>query len=232
MWRKAGSVILVCGLLLGVLTGCSESAPMDELVENERENNMQYTQDNTQISKQETVYVDIPAGSPSVSNSYDKEKDNLVPQERTFPTLAQLRERVKEELDDHYWPDISISEEELERRTGITEDMYVEFLAEEQLMETNIDMMIIIHAKEDYVGRIEQALENYRSQLIVENQKYPQNHSKAEASRMETIEDYICFVQLGADTNIVAGKGEKGIIAYCQEENERAIDVLEKAILQ
>lgn len=239
MWRKACSIILASGLLLGVLTGCSESEPMDELVKNESNGlNMQNEiQSDVQADQQEIEYENIPAGSPYVRNSYertedDKKEENLLPPERTFPTLSKLREKVKEELGDHYWPDISISQEDLEKRTGITEDMYIEFLAEEQLMEANVDMMIIIHAKEDYVGSIEQALENYRDQLIRENEKYPQNHSKAKASRMETIENYICFVQLGADTSIIAGKGEDGIISYCQEENERAIDILEKTILQ
>ena len=149
-----------------------------------------------------------------------------------IPTLSELKENVKEELGNHYWPEVSISKKDLEEKTGITEDMYVEFLAEEQVMESNIDMMIIIRAKEDYVGVIEQALEEYREHLIEDNQKYPQNLSKAKASRMETIENYICFVQLGADTSIVADKGEREIISYCQEENERAIDILEKCILQ
>jgi hypothetical protein len=49
---------------------------------------------------------------------------------------------------------------------------------------------------------------------------------------METIEDYVCFVQLGADTTVVADQGEDAVIDYCLEENERAIDALEKAILE
>ena len=49
---------------------------------------------------------------------------------------------------------------------------------------------------------------------------------------METIDDYVCFVQLGADTTAVADQGKDAIINYCLEENERAIYVLEKAILE
>jgi hypothetical protein len=82
------------------------------------------------------------------------------------------------------------------------------------------------------VGAVEQALEKYRSSIIEENKEYPQNLGKAEASRMETIEDYVCFVQLGADTTVVADQGEDAVIDYCLEENERAIDALEKAILE
>lgn len=209
MVKKIIFIVFTSSLILCTMTGCSESTPKDELVNN----------------GQDKLY-DIPAGSSFVENEKTQQSG------RTFPTLLRLRESVKEEMGDNYWPEISLSEKELEEKTGITQDMYVEFFAEEQLLDANIDMMIIIHAKEDYVGAIEQALEEYRSRMIEENRKYPQNLGKAEASRMETIENYICFVQLGADTSIVADKGKEEIIAYCQEENERAIDILEKAILQ
>ena len=49
---------------------------------------------------------------------------------------------------------------------------------------------------------------------------------------METIDNYVCFVQLGADTTVVADQGEEEIIAYCQEENERALYILEQDILE
>lgn len=206
--------MLICGLLVCMLTGCGESTPTDELVNSGQEAYVQ-SEDN-----------DIEAGSSYVENEKQRQSN------KTFPTLSELKENVKEELGDHYWPEVTLSEAELESKTGITKDMYVEFLGEKQILDTNIDMMLIIHSKEDSVGDIEQALEDYRKYMIEENKKYPQNYGKAMASRMETIENYICFVQLGADTTIVADKGEEGIIAYCQEENERAIDILEKTILR
>lgn len=206
-------VVLAVSLILCSLAGCSESTPTGEMVNNKG------------TADEQNKIFDIPVGSSFVENEEPYEK-------KTFPTLAQLREEVKEELGERYWPEISISEEELERETGITRDMYIEFLAEEPGMEANVDKMIIIHAKEDYVGAVEQALEDYRLKMIEENQKYPQNLCKVEASRMETIENYICFVQLGADTSIVAGSGKEEIISYCLEENERAVDILEKAIFR
>ncbi len=204
MKKKLTVIVFTVHLILCMLTGCGENAPMDELVENGRKSSVQ------------AVEEDIPT----------------MVSERKLPALSKLRESVKEELGENYWPEVSLSEEELEAKTGITQDMYIEFLAEEPSLQANIDTMIIVRAKEDYVGTVEQALEEYRSRLIEENKQYPQNYGKASASRMETIENYICFVQLGADTTVVANKGEKEILAYCQEENERAIDVLEKAILR
>ena len=52
------------------------------------------------------------------------------------------------------------------------------------------------------------------------------------ASRMETIDNYVCFVLLGADTTAVAVQVEDKSIAFCQEENERALYVLEQDILE
>lgn len=205
--KKFLCTILIGGLLTFALTGCGNDNPEGEMVKREE----------SSISQRQEKGV--TTGSSYVEN-------------RTFPTLSELQKSVKEEMGEHYWPETSLSEKELEEKTGITPDMYVEFLAETPVMDSDIDTMIIIHAKEEYVGAIEQALEAYRSRIIEENEDYPQNSGKAQASRMETIENYICFVQLGADTTVVADKGEDEIIAYCQEENERALYVLEKEILE
>ncbi|MBD5516488.1 MAG: DUF4358 domain-containing protein [Lachnospiraceae bacterium] len=204
--KKTIAMILIGGMLL--LTACTDDLPKDELVGNGQAFEMQKISDDLQASN-------FPF--------QDKEK---------FVTLTQLKDSVKELMGDQYWPEVDLTKEELEKKTGITEDMYVDFLAEKQVMDSHIDTMIIIHAKETEVGAVEAALERYREKIIEENNNYPQNLCKAQASRMETIENYVCFVQLGADTTIVADKGEDEIIAYCQEENERALYVLEKKILE
>lgn len=204
--RRMVTTILLTALC--VTTGCSNELPEDELVGNGQAFEMQKISDDLQASN-------FPF--------QDKEK---------FVTLTQLKDSVKELMGDQYWPEVDLTKEELEKKTGITEDMYVDFLAEKQVMDSHIDTMIIIHAKETEVGAVEAALERYREKIIEENNNYPQNLCKAQASRMETIENYVCFVQLGADTTIVADKGEDEIIAYCQEENERALYVLEKEILE
>lgn len=199
------AAVMAAGLLL--LTGCGSELPEEELV------------DNGPAFEMKTITDDLQA-------SYFLFQD-----EKKYVALTGLKDSVRELMGDKYWPEVSLTKEELEQETGITGDMYVDFLAEKQVLDAHIDTMIIIHAKEARVGDVEQALEKYREEVIEENQNYPQNLCKAEASRMETIEDYVCFVQLGADTTVVADKGEDEIIAYCQEENERALYVLEKEIL-
>ena len=209
--KKTITAVLATGLLL--LTGCDGELPEEDLV------------NNGQAFEMKTITDDLQASYFLFQNQDLQNGDKFVP-------LSHLKNSVKELMGDQYWPEVGLSKEELEQKTGITEDMYVDFLAERQVLDSHIDTMIIIHAKEAHVGDVEQALEQYRAKIIEQNQNYPQNLCKAEASRMETIEDYVCFVQLGADTTVVADKGEDEIIAYCQEENERALYVLEKEILE
>lgn len=204
--KKILAVVLVGAISL--LSGCQEQLSEDDLVNNGQAFEMQKIDD------------DLEASNFPMLN-----KEKFIP-------LTDLKDDVKELLGDNYWPEVDLTEEELAQRIGITEDMYVDFLAEKQVLDAHIDTMIIIQAKEAYVGAVEQALENYRAAVIEENRNHPQNLGKAKASRMETIDNYVCFVQLGADTTVVADRGEDEIIAYCQEENERALYILEQDILE
>ncbi len=205
--RKLIMVTVVCSLL--ALTGCGEEMPEEDLVH------------------QKESY-----GAEKVAEDLQASSFPLFQGEERFYTLPELKDKVQNLLGDAYWPQVSLSAEELESLTGIESDMYVDFLAERQVLDAHIDTLIVIHAKEDYVGEIEQGIEAYRSGIIEANRNHPQNLGKAKASRMETIDDYVCFVQLGADTTPYADRGTEAVAAHCLEENERALYVLEQAILQ
>lgn len=205
--RKLIMVTVVCSLL--ALTGCGEEMPEEDLVHQKE-----------------------PYGAEKVAEDLQASSFPLFQGEERFYTLPELKDKVQNLLGDAYWPQVSLSAEELESLTGIESDMYVDFLAERQVMDAHIDTLIVIHAKEDYVGEIEQGIEAYRSGIIEANRNHPQNLGKAKASRMETIDDYVCFVQLGADTTPYADRGTEAVAAHCLEENERALYVLEQAILQ
>ncbi|MDE6943743.1 MAG: DUF4358 domain-containing protein, partial [Lachnospiraceae bacterium] len=194
--KKIVTAIVIGGICL--LSGCEDQLPKDDLVNNGQAFEMKQAED------------DVQAGNFPMLN-----KERFIP-------LTELKENVKELLGDNYWPEVDLTKEELAQRIGIKEEMYVDFLAERQVLDAHIDTMIIVQAKEAYVGAVEQALEDYRTAIIEENSNHPQNLAKAKASRMETIDNYVCFVLLGADTTAVAEQGEDKIIAFCQEENERA----------
>ena len=146
-------------------------------------------------------------------------------------TMNELRSTVVKLLGDHYWPDTLLNGEELAERVGISSNMYESFLAEYQHTEAGIDMMILIEAKEDEIETVEKCLNDYREVLLKIYEQQPQNEAKVFASRIEIIDHYVCYVQLGADISFLKDKGREEMVAYCQQENERALDVLEKRIL-
>ncbi len=145
--------------------------------------------------------------------------------------MMELKEAVVEILGENYWPDALLTEEELAERTGVSAYMYDNFMAEYQHSEAGIDMMIIIEAKEEYLEDVENYLNDYREVLLNIYEKQPQSKAKVFASRIEVIQNYVCYVQLGADISPLEMAGEEEMVAYCQHENERALDIIEKRIL-
>lgn len=150
---------------------------------------------------------------------------------RIVTPMIELKEAVVDILGENYWPDALLSDEELAERTGISSNMYKNFMAEYQHSEAGIDMMILVEAREDSIGDVERYLNDYRELLLRIYDNQPLNKAKIFASRIETIQNYVCYVQLGADITELEERGEEEMIAYCQQENERAVDILEKKIL-
>ncbi|MDE6203622.1 MAG: DUF4358 domain-containing protein [Lachnospiraceae bacterium] len=146
--------------------------------------------------------------------------------------MDEYKDAVVDILGENYWPDTLLTSEELAERTGISDDMYESFLAEYQHTEAGIDMMILVKAKDGQSEKIENYLNEYREVLLKIYEQQPQNKAKVFASRIETINNYICYVQLGADITSLENKGEDEMISFCQQENERALDIIEKRILQ
>lgn len=148
-----------------------------------------------------------------------------------YASMDEIKKAVVEILAENYWPDKRLTKAELETETGITEDMYDDYLAEKQNVETDIDMMIIIKSKPESLSKVETMLNEYREALMVKYKERPQELGKVAASRIEIIDNYICFVQLGADTEAAAEAGDEEVLNLCQQENERAVDMIEKTIL-
>lgn len=175
-------------------------------------------------------------GDGPVSDSNTNSVENIRPDPDTdsrsaYAPMNEIKAAVVEILGENYWPDRQLTEEELETETGITSDMYVEFLAEKQKVETDIDMMIIIKTKNEHLSQVETMLNDYREALMVKYRERPQELGKVEASRIEIVDSYICFVQLGANTEAAVKAGDEQVITQCQQENERAVDMIEKTIL-
>ena len=197
---------IVLGIIL-IMTGCVKSDAEEQPVE-------------------DRAYVNDGSGNEDAVNTLQSGAKYKV-----TGTMNELRSTVVKLLGDHYWPDTLLNGEELAERVGISSNMYESFLAEYQHTEAGIDMMILIEVKEGEIETVEKCLNDYREVLLKIYEQQPQNEAKVFASRIEIIDHYVCYVQLGADISFLKDKGREEMVAYCQQENERALDVLEKRIL-
>ena len=147
-------------------------------------------------------------------------------------SVQELKNEVVDVLGENYWPNMEIDAVTLEQNYGIKPDMYDEYIAECPMINVNVDTLIIVKAKADKKEAVREALENYREKNITESMQYPMNLGKVQAARIEEYDNYVCFVQLGADTTAAMDEGEEAVVNQCLEENERALDAIEKALLK
>lgn len=147
-------------------------------------------------------------------------------------SVQEIKDAVVDVLGENYWPDMAIDATSLEEIYGIKPDMYEEYIAECPMINVNVDTLIIIKAKEGQEETIINTLEEYRERNISDNMQYPMNLGKVQASRIEAYDNYVCFVQLGADTTAAMDVSEEAVVDQCLEENERALDAIEKALLK
>lgn len=147
---------------------------------------------------------------------------------------ADLKTAVTDALGDAYWPETEIPAEFLDSMYGISADLYEEYLGEMPMMSTKVDTLIIVKAKPDTVAQVEEAMNAYRDMLVSDTMQYPMNIGKIQASRIETFGNYVCFVQLGGDTTTTMEANpdnqDEAVIAYCQEQNQVALDAIEMAL--
>lgn len=156
-----------------------------------------------------------------------------VPTEAPAVKMTTIRQAVVDVMGENYWPNTEMPAEFLEG-FGLTADMYDDFFGEMPMISTNVDTLIVIKAKEGQLDAVEDVVNNYRENLVNDTMQYPMNVGKIQASRIETFGNYVCFVQLGADTMDIYGEdgNEEAVIKHCQEQNELALEAIGKVISQ
>lgn len=172
---------------------------------------------------QETTTENTAAESTTTGTKAQDPKD-------TAKALQDAKKAVTDALGDNYWPDSEIPEEMLGDTFGVSADLYDAYLGEAPMISVNVDTLLIIHAKDGKVEEVENALKAYRDHLVNNTMQYPMNLGKIQASRIDRVGNYVCFVQLGADTSSVEDQGEEAVITYCQEQNELALEAIRQTL--
>ena len=185
---------------------------------------------------QEADKGDTPSGGSSAENEQTQDQGSGSAGNNNSSaadvSMDDIKAAVVEVLGEDYWPNMSVDGDFLSERYGITEDMYDDFLGEVPMISTNVDSLIVIRAKEGQVDAVESALNTYRDDQVNNALQYPQNMGKIQASRIEVIGNYVCYVQLGADVTDLMDQGEDVVITHCQEDNELAIEAIRHLVMQ
>lgn len=222
--KKATTFVCMMALC-AAMTACGKD-------NNATENNTQVqTQESTESQVVESTEMSQETGAASEEISTDE----VVPEEVLngwSEEMETIKKAVTDALGENYWPNTAIPAEMLEGTFGITADMYDDYMAEMPMISTNVDMLIVVKPKEGQLQAVEDALNAYRDMMVEDTMQYPMNVGKIQASRIERIGDYVCFVQLGADVMNVLEQGDEAVIKHCLEQNELAIEVMTSAVVK
>lgn len=217
--KKLAVLFLTMALVLS-LAGCG----------NRNEGNGESTTDSGQ---QETV-TDTAGESDSETQteSGTEEESAQLPeegQEGISEEMSAIRQAVADAMGENYWPNSPIPAEYLESY-GLTSDMYVDFWGEMPMISVNVDTIMVIKAAEGQSEAVEGVLNSYRDVQINDTMQYPMNVGKVQASLIGVVGDYVCFIQLGADTTEF--EEDEDVIRHCQEQNEMALKAIESVVSQ
>ncbi len=188
----------------------------------------------TESGQQESVTDSATESSPESQTEPETdtvEDSSQVPdegQDGISEEMSSIRQAVVDAMGENYWPDTQIPAEYLEGY-GLTADMYVDFWGEMPMISTNVDTIMIVKAAEGQTEAVEGVLNAYRDVQVNDTLQYPMNVGKVQASQIQVIGDYVCFVQLGADTMDL--EDEESIL-HCQEQNQMALEAIENAVQQ
>ncbi len=212
--KKAIRLFSVLALMM-VLTACG----------NDDEGQNQSSEDQGGQSQESSQESSSQGGSEETSTQEESDSNQIG---GWSEEMEGLKQAIVETLGDDYWPTTSVSPEMLESTYNITSDLYEDYMAEVPMISTNVDTLIILKVNEENVEAAEEALNNYREKMVNDTMQYPMNLGKIQASRIERVGNYVCFVQLGADTMQAEEQGEDQVIKHCQEQNELVITVIQQ----
>ena len=100
------------------------------------------------------------------------------------------------------------------------------------MISANVDTLLIIRAKDDKVKDVEDALNAYRDVQVNDALQYPKNVGIVQASRVESIGNYVCYLQLGGDVMDISENGDEAVILHCQELNGQVLEIISQKIAQ
>ena len=141
------------------------------------------------------------------------------------PEPDAVYEAVKAAYGENYLPNMRLTDEEIEVRYGISNDLYSSAIAEVPMISVQVDELVLVKAKDEAArDTIEEALTAYQNVLREDTFQYPANQLKIQASKVYVKGDYVCFIMLGVlDNETSQQTDESKVIEAYKAENDKAV---------
>lgn len=154
--------------------------------------------------------------------------------------LKDIAEAIQNAYGEDYIPNLELTEEfisetfELESGEyfstmyGLDPETYDDIFAQNSMIGTYPDTLILVHAVSGRSGDVKDALSAYRDRLINDSMQYPMNQAKVNASQVVQSGDCVAFILLGKiDEREDIDESEAA--SFAEEQTQIGVDAFKKA---
>ena len=157
------------------------------------------------------------ANNPGVDNGEQSSAVNV--------TVGDILDAIKTAYGEDYLPNMEIPAEMIESEFGLTSDMYEEVKAEQPMIGTHADRVVVVKAQEGKADDVESALLTAKENKIKDTFQYPMNVAKISASKVVRHGDYISFLLVGA-INEDMDANEEEAKEFAEKEVQKGVDAI------
>lgn len=200
--KKRTFILLALTLTLALITGCSKE---DKKTPSTNEETNASGNQETDKENGDTVQED----SNNANNS--------------DVTVDDILNAIKAAYGEDYLPNMEITPDFLEAEFGLTPDMYEAVKAEQPMMSTHADRVVIVKAAQGRADDVEAALNTARENKINDTLQYPMNLPKINAAKVVRNGDFVCFLLLGSTNNNMDASSEEAK-QFAENEVEKAVN--------
>lgn len=144
----------------------------------------------------------------------------------TAKGLSHFSDTMRELYGNKYYPDTELTEEEIKKDIGLTDDLYEEVYGERSAQDAHPDTFIAVKVKDGKTKEVEDKLEAYKKTLQ-ENSKYAAHTEKLNAAKVYSEGDYVFLVLLG---DVEDNTASEGMAEAFGKEVQKGIDAIKKAV--
>lgn len=257
MKKKLIAALLVCAMCASLFAACTSSGDTassnasSAITSSETESSQAESSEaesseaeSSQAESSEAESSDAASSEAAPSQAAPSEKPSTpssAPQASQTPSsnntsasstvaLSTVLDAVKNAYGENYLPSMDLTAEDLKTRFGLNADDYTEAIGQVAMMSTQVDTFVAVHAKEGKAENVVSALNAYRDDLVNNSMQYPMNIPKVNASKVYQKGDYVFFIMLGAFAPDDLMADDPAAVTFHEEQNQIAIDAIDKTL--